>query len=254
MTVTVRPISASAHLAVIAARGSASFLQTPAWGAVKSEWRSQSLGFFRDRQSTPFGAGLVLYRKVPRLRPLPGLPARGPGPRLGGAWTRPRSASRWPPLVAHVKGQAAFGLRIGPPVVTRRWSAATVKDGDQRGRRTAPARPAARRDHAGRAPGRRRAGPGSGSGRPREDGGFAVGQPRYVFQVPLAGRTDDELLAGFNQLWRRNIRKADKAGVEVRQGGLDDLGGVPPALRRDRRARRVHPPAAGATSRACGRR
>jgi lipid II:glycine glycyltransferase (peptidoglycan interpeptide bridge formation enzyme) len=33
--------------------------------------------------------------------------------------------------------------------------------------------------------------------------------------VPLAGRTEDEVLAGMNQLWRRNIKKAAKEGVEV---------------------------------------
>jgi lipid II:glycine glycyltransferase (peptidoglycan interpeptide bridge formation enzyme) len=48
-------------------------------------------------------------------------------------------------------------------------------------------------------------------------------QPRFVFQVPLAGRSDEELLAGFNQLWRRNIKKATKAGVEVSLGSYDDL-------------------------------
>ena len=32
------------------------------------------------------------------------------------------------------------------------------------------------------------------------------------------------MLAGFNQLWRRNIKKADKAGVEVSaRDGYDDL-------------------------------
>ena len=46
-------------------------------------------------------------------------------------------------------------------------------------------------------------------------GGFAAGQPQYNFQVTLAGRTEDDLLAGMNQQWRRNIKKAAKAGVEV---------------------------------------
>ena len=53
--------------------------------------------------------------------------------------------------------------------------------------------------------------------------GFGDVQPRYVFQVPLAGRTEADLLSGFNQLWRRNIKKADKAGVEVVHGTCDDL-------------------------------
>jgi vancomycin resistance protein VanK len=51
------------------------------------------------------------------------------------------------------------------------------------------------------------------------EGGFAAGQPAYLFQVPLADgsgpRTEDDVLRGMNQLWRRNIKKADKAGVEV---------------------------------------
>jgi len=38
-----------------------------------------------------------------------------------------------------------------------------------------------------------------------------------------ARRTDDDVLAGMNQLWRRNIRKADKAGVVVTQGQAADL-------------------------------
>ena len=33
--------------------------------------------------------------------------------------------------------------------------------------------------------------------------------------MPLAGRTEADVLAGMNQLWRRNIKKADKSGVEV---------------------------------------
>ena len=41
--------------------------------------------------------------------------------------------------------------------------------------------------------------------------------------MPLAGRTEAELLAGFNQLWRRNIKKAERAGVEVVVGSCDDL-------------------------------
>jgi lipid II:glycine glycyltransferase (peptidoglycan interpeptide bridge formation enzyme) len=46
--------------------------------------------------------------------------------------------------------------------------------------------------------------------------------------IPLVGddgtrRTDDDVLAGMNQLWRRNIRKAEKAGVVVSTGSGEDL-------------------------------
>jgi lipid II:glycine glycyltransferase (peptidoglycan interpeptide bridge formation enzyme) len=38
--------------------------------------------------------------------------------------------------------------------------------------------------------------------------------------VPL---TEAQVLAGMNQLWRRNIKKADKSGVVVTTGGRDEL-------------------------------
>src|SRR5690606_6340065 len=34
---------------------------------------------------------------------------------------------------------------------------------------------------------------------------------------------EDEVLKGMNQLWRRNIKKAAKSGVEVTTGGREDL-------------------------------
>ena len=39
-------IEAERHREFNAAQPSVSFLQTPAWGRVKSEWRSESLGWF----------------------------------------------------------------------------------------------------------------------------------------------------------------------------------------------------------------
>ena len=47
----------------LATQGSASFLQTPAWGLVKREWRHESIGWFRD--GVIVDAGLVLYRALP---------------------------------------------------------------------------------------------------------------------------------------------------------------------------------------------
>ena len=88
------------------------------------------------------------------------------------------------------------------------------------------------------------------------EGGFAAGQPQYVFQVPLVeadgtARTEDDVLAGMNQLWRRNIKKADKAGVEVTSPADAPAAtprpaqGLPRPLRPHRRARPLHPAPAG---------
>jgi lipid II:glycine glycyltransferase (peptidoglycan interpeptide bridge formation enzyme) len=221
VTPTVRPISADEHRAFIAGRPSASFLQTPAWGTVKSEWRAESLGWYDDERLV--GAGLVLYRKLPRLRRyLAYLPE---GPMID--WDADELHPWLEPMTRHLKSQGAFGVRMGPPVVTRRWSAAQVKEGIAAShvshlgdlapleRSTTGARVVQQLESLGWQP-------------QLAEGGFAGGQPQYTFVIPLvtAGgtrRTEDDVLAGMNQLWRRNIRKADKAGVAVTSGRSTDL-------------------------------
>ena len=48
-------------------------------------------------------------------------------------------------------------------------------------------------------------------------------QPRYVFRLDIKGKTEEEIMAGFHQKWRYNIRLAAKKGVEVREGTREDL-------------------------------
>jgi lipid II:glycine glycyltransferase (peptidoglycan interpeptide bridge formation enzyme) len=220
MTTAVRQISREEHLAFVterAAKTSVSFLQCPSWAEVKSEWGSQSLGWY-DGAGTLVGAGLVLLRKVPRVsRFLAYLPE---GPVID--WAADDLEGWLAPMVEHLRDAGAFGIKMGPLVVRRSWSAATVKaaiaDGSAARLGDVPAddtdpvgeRVASTLERLGWRP-------------PASDEGFAAGQPQYVFQVPLEGRTEDELLKGFNQLWRRNVKKADKAGVEVSLGTEADL-------------------------------
>src|SRR6185503_1418401 len=63
---SVRTIGESEHLGFVRDRRSASFLQPPAWGQVKSEWRRESLGWFRGDELV--GVALVLYRQLPRVK------------------------------------------------------------------------------------------------------------------------------------------------------------------------------------------
>ncbi|MEU8545058.1 peptidoglycan bridge formation glycyltransferase FemA/FemB family protein [Streptomyces sp. NPDC048717] len=214
----VRPISAAEHLAFVQTQRSVSFLQTPAWGRVKTEWRSESLGWFAGGRLV--GAGLVLHRPVPRLDrfTLAYLPE---GPVIDwsgdiGAWLDP--------LAAYLKEHGAFAIRLGPPLVTDTWSADQVKEGiaDPGVRRLTDlprqwgdpvsVRVSSRLKDAGWLP------------QDPQDG-FGVGHPQFKYEVPLAGRTEDELLRGMNQQWRRNIKKAAKEGVEVTvsDGGPADL-------------------------------
>ena len=119
----VAEIPASDHLEFLRGRSSASFLQTPAWATVKSEWRSESLGWFEGDRLV--GAGLVLFRQLPKLkRYLAYLPE---GPVLD--WDTDDLAAWLTPMTEHLKGRGAFAVRMGPPVVLRRWDAAAVKAG-----------------------------------------------------------------------------------------------------------------------------
>ncbi|MDT7839753.1 lipid II:glycine glycyltransferase FemX [Streptomyces justiciae] len=214
----VRPISAADHLAFVGAQRSVSFLQTPAWGRVKTEWRSESLGWFEGRRLV--GAGLVLHRPVPRLDrfTLAYLPE---GPVIDwsgdiGAWLDP--------LAAYVKERGAFAIRLGPPVVTDAWSAAQVKEGiADPGIRRLTDLPGRWGDPVGARVGGRLKDAGWLPQNPED--GFGVGHPQFKYQVPLAGKTEDELLRGMSQQWRRNIKKAAREGVEVTvgTGGAADL-------------------------------
>ncbi|MBO0841726.1 MAG: peptidoglycan bridge formation glycyltransferase FemA/FemB family protein [Nocardioides sp.] len=216
MSLTVRPITAAEHLAFIEKQQSVSFLQTPAWARVKTEWRSESVGWFDSyRGGAVVGAALVLHRPVPKL-PRYTLAYLPEGPVID--WSG--DLEPWlSPLATYLKSNGAFGIRIGPPVATALWSAAQVKDGitDDATQRLSHLTPT-HRDAAGarvvsqlRRMDWRLQSP--------EDG-FGAGQPQYTFEVPLVhpdGRqkTEDEVLKGMNQLWRRNIKKATKMGVEV---------------------------------------
>ncbi|MER7558908.1 peptidoglycan bridge formation glycyltransferase FemA/FemB family protein [Nocardioides sp. NPDC126508] len=216
MSLTVRPITAAEHLAFIEKQPSVSFLQTPSWARVKTEWRSESVGWFDSLQGGALvGAALVLHRPVPKLErfTLAYLPE---GPSID--WSG--DLAPWlQPLAAYLKKNHAFGIRIGPPVTTATWSAAQVKDGiaDDTVQRLNQLTPTHRDATGARVVSQLRA---AGWRLQSPEDGFGAGQPQYNFVIPLAHedgtpKTEDEVLKGMNQLWRRNIKKSAKMGVEV---------------------------------------
>ncbi|KRV47299.1 peptidoglycan bridge formation protein FemAB [Wenjunlia vitaminophila] len=218
MTLSLRTISREEHLAFIQSLPSASHMQVPSWADVKSEWRSERLGWF-DTTGQLVGTALVLYRQLPKLkRYLAYMPE---GPVIN--WFDP-DLDRWmKPMLAHLKSAGAFSVKMGPPVVIRRWEAAAIKEAiaGKQAKRLRDVQATFIEPRAFEVSDRlRRMGWQQG-----EDGGAGFGdvQPRYVFQVPLAGRSLEDVHRGFNQLWRRNIKKAEKAGVQVYQGGYDEL-------------------------------
>lgn len=216
MPLEVRPLSVADHLAFVEAQ-SGSFLQTPSWAGVKAEWGHERLGWYDGERLV--GAGLVLLRQTPKVkRYLAYLPE---GPVID--WVTYPAADVTAPMLEHLRSRRVFTVKMGPQVIARRWQAETVKAaiaagtadrlGDLPADEVVPGA-------AALADGLRAAG---WEQNPDTGAGFGDFQPRYVFQVPLAGRSEAELLGGFNQQWRRNIKKADKAGVVVEQGGYDDL-------------------------------
>ncbi len=218
MAFTIATITSEEHVAYNATLPSLSFLQTPAWAGVKREWRHESIGWF-DEGGRQVGAGLVLYRQLPRIKKyLAYLPE---GPVIN--WSAGNLSDWLAPLADHLRHAGAFGIRIGPPVVARRWHADTIKTAiaDERIPRISEAIPDVVNHDATRIRNELRE---LGWHPPAEDEeGFAAGQPRFVFQLPLAGKTEEQLLTGMNQQWRRNIKKAAKSGVVVTQGTVDDL-------------------------------
>ncbi|MEW2636419.1 peptidoglycan bridge formation glycyltransferase FemA/FemB family protein [Streptomyces sp. NPDC048389] len=219
MSYRLRPISREEHLAFVATRPSASHMQMPSWGHVKPQWRAESLGWFDD-QGCIRGAGLVLYRQMPWLkRYLAYLPE---GPLIDWYAT---DLDRWlDPLLAHLKSRGAFSVKMGPPVIMRRWTAEAVKsaiaDPHERRLRNVEATSCDQRafdvcDRLRRMRWRQ--------GHDGDGDGFTKGQPRFVFQLPIVGKTLDEIQHGFNQQWRRNIKKAEKADVQVARGDYEDL-------------------------------
>ncbi|TDE11852.1 lipid II:glycine glycyltransferase FemX [Jiangella asiatica] len=218
MAFRVRTITASEHVAFNATQPSVSFLQTPAWAAVKNEWGSESLGWF-DGHDRLVGAGLVLYRWLPKIKKaLAYLPE---GPTID--WASNDLAGWLEPMVMHLKRSGAFAVRIGTPAVARTWSAATIKSAiaDPTVTKLSDLPPDTLNRAATRAHNQLRY---LGWRPPKDDDeGFSAGQPRWVFQLPLAGKGEEQLLQGMNQLWRRNIKKATRAGVIVTKGGVEDL-------------------------------
>lgn len=211
MTFTVRPISAAEHLDHLRSRRSASFQQTPAWAAVKTEWHGESLGWYAGERLA--GTALVLHRPVPRLGyTLAYVPW---GPDIDWA----DELTLWlTPLATYLRAQGAFAIRLAPPVRTTTWEAAQVKAGiaDPAIARLSdlPGRP----DPVGVEVARQLRDTGWIPQNPED--GFGVGQPQFTYEIPLrhpdgTARSEDDLLRGMNQQWRRNIKTAAKAGVEV---------------------------------------
>ncbi|MFD7321107.1 lipid II:glycine glycyltransferase FemX [Streptomyces sp. NPDC059875] len=217
----LEPVTPEAYRAFLARSEAAgpSFLQLPSWAEVKDGWSHRLLGW-RTGDGPLTGVALVLLRPFPGTRKYFAYLPEGPV----ADWSDPDLDGWLTPLLQHLRAAGVFAVRIGPSPAFRRWNAATLKAHTGPGRRLADVL-ADEVDPLGtavaerlRARGWRRCGGDSTS-----DSDGADAQPRHVYQVPLAGRTADDLWNGLNQEWRRNVRKARKSGVEIVVGSAADL-------------------------------
>lgn len=220
---TLRTITAETYRAFLASPDGtalgAGFLQCPSWADVKEGWDAQLLGWGPDPEAGQLvGVALVLLRQFPGTRKYFAYLPEGPV----ADWNDPDVDAWLGPLLEHLRRSGAFAVRIGPSPAYRRWEAARLKPHTGAGRHLGDVL-ASEVDPLGtavaerlRERGWRRCG-GEGSA---NDGDA---QPRHVFHVPLAGRTTDDLWSGLNQEWRRNVRRAQQAGVEVVVGGAAEL-------------------------------
>jgi lipid II:glycine glycyltransferase (peptidoglycan interpeptide bridge formation enzyme) len=214
---TVRPITGDEAVETLLEVGG-SFLQTPAWARAKQGWRATYLGWF-DGSGSRVGAGTVLSRRIPRLKRTYAYLPEGPGLPWDEVAADP---ARWlDPLAAWAKTSGAFALRLGFPVVSRVWDREPVKKQVvEGGLLSFTSLPAAVDSGAAR---RLESFLDANEWLPLGADGVAVGQPRLLCIVDLRGRSKDELLSSMNQQWRRNVKKAAKAGVEVRAVGPEGL-------------------------------
>jgi len=211
---TVRPITREQH-EQWASHRTCSFLQLPGWADVKREWTHESLGWFEG--DAMVGAGLVLYRWIPKLKKALAYLPEGPDV----DWMSGRPVDDYLlPLIEHVRGTGAFSLKIGVNVVSRTWDNDALKGAVGPGVRLRDVEPTSVDVNA---LGIRDWLLATGWQQRAAATGFGDVQPRYVFQVDLTGQTPATLLTGMNQLWRRNLKKAEKSGVVVRLGDRDDL-------------------------------
>jgi lipid II:glycine glycyltransferase (peptidoglycan interpeptide bridge formation enzyme) len=218
MSLILKEIDKDTHVEFLKSYQTFSFLQLPCWAEVKSGWKSKSVGWFDERKLVC--VGLILIRNIPKTKwSLFYLPE---GPVLDPDYAK--NVVDWlTPLRDFAKESGAFNLKLGPQVTINTWSASTIKSAisDNVYRQFKDVDPD-RVNPFGNEIGTKLR--NLGGKQIETDGeGFGDVQPRFVFAIDVQDKSDEELLASFSQEWRRNIKKAEKSEVKVRQATFSDL-------------------------------
>jgi lipid II:glycine glycyltransferase (peptidoglycan interpeptide bridge formation enzyme) len=216
MQIEIRSISQEVHRNFISELPSASFLQLPEWGAVKTDWQSKSLGIYEG--PSLIGVALLLTRPLPIVGKSFGYIPEGP-------LFLPSHSHKGKVLAAleeFAKQDQIFLLRIGPAIAYRDWDPEVIKAALASDQASSLLTTEATTEYENG----RSAMESFKKAQWRavvSESGFSEGQPNFVFQIDLSNRDEESLASGFNQQWRRNIKKAEKEGVEVIQGKREEL-------------------------------
>ena len=218
MSLILKEIDKETHFEFLKNYQTFSFLQLPCWAEVKSGWKSKSVGWFDERKLVC--VGLILIRNIPKTKwSLFYLPE---GPVLDPEYAK--NVVDWlTPLRDFAKESGAFNLKLGPQVTINTWTASTIKSAisDNVYRQFKDVDPDRMNPFGIEIATKLR---NLGGRQIETDGeGFGDVQPRFVFAIDVQDKSDEELLATFSQEWRRNIKKAEKSEVKVRQATFSDL-------------------------------
>lgn len=215
-----RVISVEEHEEFLRRHPEASFLQNPRWGAVKHEWRSESVGLLAEGRVV--GAALVLYRRLPVPAGVPVLGRASlayitEGPVLDGVVPL---AEALRVLIAHVKAEGAFELRLGLPGVVRRWDGDAVRRAlkTTEHARLSELESAMDEDRLAEQETLR----SLGFRAPEATDDFGTGQPLHQARIPLEGDVEAVLLR-MNQTSRSETRKSARTGLTIEHGGRELL-------------------------------
>ena len=164
------------------------FLQSSLWAAVKASWRWEAV-CVRGQDGAIVGGMSVLIRKMPGLPYTLMYSGRGPVCDSGDRETLQALTAGMAELA---KRHRAYGLKADPDILSSdRGFVDTMKS-------------LGWAHHPG-------------------DKNFDGVQPNYVFRLDVAGKSEDDLLAGFHSKTRYNLRLSARKGVTVRQCGKEML-------------------------------
>lgn len=164
------------------------FLQAPVWGELKTEWKKHFL-VSRDDEGKIRASAMILERKVPYLPWTILYCARGP---VCDSDCKDAMIDMAQGIKQLAKKCKAYIFRADPGMEMK--DELFKKSVTEAGFKIKP---------AGK--------------------NFDGVQPRFVYRLPISGKSEEEILSGFESKTRYNLRLSVRKGVTVRQGSRDEL-------------------------------